>query len=447
MIVGTTVCASRISRRPISHRENHESSLGMLKVRAYMPEFSWQVFPLWTSYVLLPLVSVYAPKATVILLAVGALSLGLTQERLNRALDLVMSPIGVAIICLVGWSGLTTLWSGDFLQSLYDFSRMALIHVLGFAFLTSVRDATRAARRSLCLALSLFCVVPVLLLGLEVATGAGLGRLVKFDSGIDLSAFARATAILAVLTWPALFAIILRTRSFVWPVIFVCAVFVVLTQLTMLASMVSFILGLLAFLAAYKLPGRVPIIVIAIFAVLFVSVPWISLHGVNVQSFGSNQSALPSNWQHRLGIWHYVSGKVLERPLLGYGYDASRRLGRKNVTLDVVLADEPSRRISEPALPLHPHNAPLQIWLELGAVGVALCLALLFALSNAIVALRFHPLSAATATATLVSFFSISSLSYGIWQKWWLATAWIAAATCVLLIREAEAVGSAANRS
>ncbi len=28
-----------------------------------------------------------------------------------------------------------------------------------------------------------------------------------------------------------------------------------------------------------KIPGRVPIIVIAIFAVLFVSVPWISLHG------------------------------------------------------------------------------------------------------------------------------------------------------------------------
>ena len=405
-----------------------------------MPEISWHVSPLWASYVLLPLVVVYAPRATVVLLLVGAMSLGLKKERLYRAFDLVMSPIGVAIVCLIGWSALTTIWSGDFLQSLFDCARMGLVHVLGFAFLASVRDMPLAAGRSLCLALLFFGLLSVLLLGVEISTGARLGRLVKFDSGIGLPAFAGATAIFAVLTWPVLLLIILRTRSFLWPVIFVCTVFVVLTQLTMLSSVVSLILGLIAFLTTYKYPGRAPIAVVAVFAVLFVSAPWISRHGVNLQSFGSNISVLPNSFQHRLGIWNFVSGKALERPLLGYGYDASRRLGRGSEKIQMVFTDGPLQRTFEDsALPLHPHNTPLQIWLELGAVGVVLCVILLVTLTKTIVALSFHPLSSAMATATLTSFLSISSVSYGIWQKWWLATAWIAATACVLVIRQAEA--------
>ncbi len=67
------------------------------------------------------------------------------------------------------------------------------------------------------------------------------------------------------------------------------------------------------------------------------------------------------------------------------------------------------------------------------------CVILLLALTKNIVAPGSHPLSSAMATATLVSFLSISSVSYGIWQKWWLATAWIAASACVLVIRQAEA--------
>jgi O-antigen ligase len=80
-------------------------------------------------------------------------------------------------------------------------------------------------------------------------------------------------------------------------------------------------------------------------------------------------------------------------------------------------------------MPLHPHNAALQIWLEAGGIGAALTsLFVLLALSTAA---RRWPLSRPGAAASLsfaVAALLIAGLSYGIWQTWWLATLWLGAA-------------------
>jgi len=39
----------------------------------------------------------------------------------------------------------------------------------------------------------------------------------------------------------------------------------------------------------------------------------------------------------------------------------------------------------------------------------------------------------AAAIGSLVTFFCIASLSFGFWQKWWLATGWIALGTMALV--------------
>ena len=69
-------------------------------------------------------------------------------------------------------------------------------------------------------------------------------------------------------------------------------------------------------------------------------------------------------------------------------------------------------------LPLHPHNAPLQLWLELGAVGVVIFIGLLglliwrwqrdFAKGNGL------PLIAGVLTAIFV----VYNISFGLWQGW-----------------------------
>ncbi len=79
-------------------------------------------------------------------------------------------------------------------------------------------------------------------------------------------------------------------------------------------------------------------------------------------------------------------------------------------------------------IPLHPHNAPLQIWLELGGAGAVLMAALLGFLA---INCNGPPLRRTVLGATLITAVVIASLSYGMWQGWWFAALWLLAAMAV----------------
>ncbi len=86
-------------------------------------------------------------------------------------------------------------------------------------------------------------------------------------------------------------------------------------------------------------------------------------------------------------------------------------------------------------LPLHPHNAPLQLWLELGVPGAVL-LALLAA--NAWLAVgrvEASRLFAAAAAGTLTTGFVACFATYGIWQEWWQGTLWFSLFLVLVIAR------------
>lgn len=137
--------------------------------------------------------------------------------------------------------------------------------------------------------------------------------------------------------------------------------------------------------------------------------------GDNVRQF------LPASWDARLDIWEYAAQKILQKPFLGWGFDASRHFGK--------------------SIPLHPHNMSIQVGLELGYIGLFLLAAVwvllvlrigrgapevpsagfaeLRELSKAEASLQTDPRPYALATLSAV--FVIAQLSFGIWQEWWLA--------------------------
>ena len=73
-------------------------------------------------------------------------------------------------------------------------------------------------------------------------------------------------------------------------------------------------------------------------------------------------------------------------------------------------------------MPLHPHNAALQVWLELGAPGAALFALLAAAFWGALARVEWPPMFAAAAGASLTIAFIDCFATYGIWQEWWLGT-------------------------
>ena len=120
---------------------------------------------------------------------------------------------------------------------------------------------------------------------------------------------------------------------------------------------------------------------------------------------------------HRLYIWRFVNGHIGHKPVLGWGMDSARSLPGGG---ELILG-------KFPALPLHPHNAALQLWVELGLVGAILGAIVVFVIGRAIGRLA-DPVARAGAAAVYAAAFIILSASFGVWQNWWLAALGIVAA-------------------
>jgi len=166
-------------------------------------------------------------------------------------------------------------------------------------------------------------------------------------------------------------------------------------------------------------------------AVMVIALPW--LVQVSFTAVQSRATDMDASVIHRLAIWDHVAGVIAERPIVGSGIEAARVLGREGTDLGSLIRGH-SQEFQ--ALPLHPHNASLQIWLELGGIG-----ALIFALSLAVMtrtvhAYATHRVSRAALLGGWVSGLMIAHLSYGIWQYWWIASLGLVVAMIALMFAD-----------
>ncbi|MAC88607.1 MAG: O-antigen ligase [Maricaulis maris] len=140
------------------------------------------------------------------------------------------------------------------------------------------------------------------------------------------------------------------------------------------------------------------------------------------------RSALPASFEWRLQIWSYTGDLIREQPWFGYGLDASRPL---NGEAEVFAFGELH---SVEALPMHPHNATLHVWLETGAVGAALLAGVLVALGGRIAAAQqLSRLQAVGVAWVVVVYVSLIVFSYGVWQEWHQGTVALAATSVFFL--------------
>jgi exopolysaccharide production protein ExoQ len=125
---------------------------------------------------------------------------------------------------------------------------------------------------------------------------------------------------------------------------------------------------------------------------------------------------------HRLMIYHFSSTKISERPILGWGMDASRTIpGGRGMARIFDCAYKGGPSITQKLgglMPLHPHNASLQVWLELGGVGVVIFAGLLgtlvFRWQRGFPPRPGRPLIAGMLTTISV----VYNIGFGLWQAW-----------------------------
>ena len=127
---------------------------------------------------------------------------------------------------------------------------------------------------------------------------------------------------------------------------------------------------------------------------------------------------------HRLAVWKYTSEKIFQKFLFGHGIYSSKKLGEidKIGLIEYNLNSDVNKHKAYAAIPLHPHNNALQIWLELGLFGVVIFIIFLASLFKKLLMNScLNKFSNSLITGSLFCIIIINQSSFGLWQFWWLS--------------------------
>jgi len=203
------------------------------------------------------------------------------------------------------------------------------------------------------------------------------------------------------------------------------------------SAKVAMILGCGTFLVVYALPGMLRVLMWGS-AILVMATPW-ALDAVPPRPLIEQSGASLQSIVHRTFIWDFTIARIKERPIMGWGLDASRRMpgGDEEVKVSGFnKAGVPGAARTEmtgQVMPLHPHNGALQIWLELGGLGAAVTAGLIALAAEALKKMRLSRAAAAASAGSFAAGFMVMLVSYGIWQGWWLAALFLMATLPALL--------------
>ncbi|MEO8115860.1 MAG: O-antigen ligase family protein, partial [Phenylobacterium sp.] len=359
----------------------------------------WCGWVLVAAAALTPLVGWLAPLGFAVLTAlVGALTLPALRVKAKDR------PVALALLAALAWAAVSTSWSP------YHPKSPAGSTALKLAFYWSAISAARRADPKLVRLAFRVLAWGMALLGLmmiaESVTGGEIYQRLHetFYQWIrpDLARknLGQVTFVLALL-WPLAAAGGIRAGAPAWlvlPMVAGVAAGGVVFQAD--APAVSLALSLAVGLAVYRLPRAAPRVLAGVTAASFLVAPAIVWAVRDLADFRLLERDIPLSWTLRVGYWSHALDWIRAQPLRGWGLDASRAFS--------------------PGIQLHPHDAPLQIWLELGVVG-AVAAAVVWGATLLRLSRRAPDLTAAAAAGSAVVYLLFAAFNFGVWQEWWLA--------------------------
>ena len=370
----------------------------------------------------MPVILALVPRGAAALLVVtGLAAAGIVVLRPPPRLAALVHP-ALLLLALVLWGALSALWSIDAERSLVLAVRLLGVFAAGLALAAA---ATRLDRPDRLLPLLLVgSAAGLAVMALDLASHGRLNRLVH-SRPYQPTELNQLAVMVAILAMPAAAALWKRSRPAALAVFVIgiatVALFVDVTaKFGLLVGIVAAVLVIwrrAAMVRAFAALSLVAVVVAPVALPRLAPIPGIFWP---VDHFKESAG-------HRLLIWWFTGDRIAEHPVVGWGLDASRSIpGGKD-----------EFRPGEAHLPLHPHNAALQAWLELGAPGAALMAVFLALLWRRLADPDWPRLYVAAAAGSLAAAIGIAFAAYGIWQEWWLATLALSAFMVLALGREA----------
>ncbi len=360
----------------------------------------------------------------------------------RRVATLMMSPL-VAVAALVAWAGASSAWAKDPGLALSSVAQVALILAATFATIqllpAQIAALPSVRQRRFRRAVPIGFAIGLGFVAVEFATGntltlAAVGRwpalmgdnakdfvrdgdrlvaLMPFhlDRNVAALTLLLPAVVVALRAWlPP------RSRGLATAIALAAAAIVIVLSWSGAAKLAAAI-GLITALIWREAPRATSIVLAAVLtAGVTLAIPIALL----LATMGLDRNAsLPASARERIAIWSATAVAVRATPIVGIGVQSTRFIAPG----DLVHVDG----INGARRPLgwHAHNAILQTWLEMGAIGAAL---LAWALLTVVQTIRRRVIHSQSASAALfVMTNCIAVTGWGMWQPWLAATIGIAA--------------------
>jgi O-antigen ligase len=181
----------------------------------------------------------------------------------------------------------------------------------------------------------------------------------------------------------------------------------------MLAASFALIISWIVMLGVIFYGRKFIVLFFSSLVTFIISAPLIYDYILNLPIIIKLLTNLPLSWYYRIIMWQKASLMIKYRAFLGYGLNCSNSTNDLDIFKNEVIIE------------LHPHNMYLQLWLELGAVGVLIFCILL---TKIFMDITNNPdkkfqVSACGLVATITVF---ALISFGMWQSWVLCSIAIA---------------------
>lgn len=374
-----------------------------------------------------PLVA-WFKDATVVVLALCALAVLLDQDTIRGDLiaPILRPKSGFIASVILIWTLASFVWAPHF--SVMAWAKAVIVIGLALVVCGGIAQASKDKLERLAVPIiyTVFGLLAVLLV--ERLTGGFFVGLVRDGQITDrlLNVMNGGLVLLSGIIFSVAALLYLKTQSWRFPVLFLAICLVLTATYRMDAVPVALVAGLLSSL--FVLRWRTPAFFVVTSAIGLGALCWPVVAYLASEAdfhiwFAEN---IHPNWGYRIAIWGRVSEMISENVLVGYGFDASRFVGET-----AGLIPDAAGRTSF----MHPHNGLLQVWLELGLVGVVLFLAVAILSVRQIARRAPNQQALAVAAGTITASAVIWLLSFGIWQGWWLATLGLNACAVALLFR------------
>ncbi len=372
-------------------------------------------------------VAVIAPNGLAVLLAIAGMAAALFDPAARRMAGaprwLRTVSAAFALVALV-----SLLWTLDPAEGFDGWIRVCVTAVLGLMLVAKARALDGSGRRRAGDALLGGYLAALVLVGLQVASQ----RIWTLEHSIAAlwhppetnfwALFNRSATVLALLLPLAAHAAYRRYGLRVALALAAVGIFAIF-QLNSLAAEIAVAVGTAGAVCAAVAGRHSPRALAILLVGLMLAAPFAARSDALAELAARRDVSV--SIYHRAAIWGFSAERIEEKPLLGWGMHAARAM--PNAKHTIVRGAE--------LMPLHPHNGPLHLWLEFGVLGAVLGVALLAGLA---LETRGQAASRLSRTALLLAALVVASISYGLWQGWWMATLWLAGAFAAAMPDDAQ---------